>query len=294
LTPQWDMQMSIGMEYSELSQTGGLTRAFSRPKGFISTTYKPYPDFAVRTKLEREVGQLSFFDFISSVSVSDDLDSAGNVNLKPEQNWLAELELDKDFGDGNNFKVRFYGLQISDLVDRIPIGASGDAVGNIDSAKQSGFDINATINSAKWGFEGIELKLAYDRRWSSVDDPLLGFSRRLNNDKKSYWEVSYRHDVIDTQWAYGASANQGRNAPSFRLNSIGQYNYDGPWAMAFVEHKNIFGVKVNLSVRNLFNGTDDFQRQFFTDRRDLGALDFTESRSRAYKPYYLIEFSGEF
>jgi len=294
LSPQWDMQMSVGMEYSELSQTGGLTRTFSRPKGFVSTTYKPNPSFAIRTKLEREVGQLSFFDFISSVSVSDELSSQGNVNLKPNQNWLAELELDKDFGDGNNFKVRFYGARISDLVDRIPIGLSGDAVGNIDSADQSGFDINATINSTKWGFEGIEIKLAYDRRWSNVDDPLLGFNRRLNNDKKSFWEFSYRHDIVGTQWAYGATADQYRNAPAFRLNSVSQFNFDGPWATVFAEHKNIFGLKVNASIRNLFNGTDDFKREFFTDRRDLGVLDFTESRSRESKPYYLIELSGDF
>ena len=110
-------------------------REFIRPKGFVSTTYKPRENLTVRTKIERQVGQLNFSDFISSLSLQDDLNTTGNVNLVPEQKWLGEIEFDKDLGQGNNFKARFYGELISDLVDRIPIGIDGDAVGNIDSAQ---------------------------------------------------------------------------------------------------------------------------------------------------------------
>jgi len=129
------IQTSLGGEYSKLSQMSSASsvlnsREFFRPKGFVTATYKADETFSIRSKIEREVGQLNFFDFISSVNLTDNLDRAGNPDLVPSQSWLGEVEFDKAFGQGNTFKARFYGAQISDLVDRIPLGSDGDAVGS--------------------------------------------------------------------------------------------------------------------------------------------------------------------
>ncbi len=294
LNEKWDLQASIGGEFSELTQTGGLSREFTRPKGFISSTYKPDDSLSIRTKLERVVGQLSFFDFISSVSVSDDLNSIGNVNLVPSQSWYAEIEFDKDFGEGNSSTINIFGEKISDLVDRIPIGVSGDAVGNIDNAYQYGIETNTTLKGDRWGYPGTELIIGLDFQKSEVDDPLTGISRRLNGDEKYYWGLEFRHDVPDTEWAYGFDISQDKDAPRYRLNNIGQYKFDGPRSSVFVEHKDFFGMKVKPSIVNLFSGTDDFTRQLFTDRRDIGVLDFTESRSRGFDPFFSLEVSSTF
>ncbi len=294
LSSRFDVQTSIGAEYSEISQTGGLARSFFRPKGFVAATYKPTENLSIRTKVEREVGQLSFFDFISSVDIQNDLGSTGNINLVPDQSWLGSIEFDRDFGNGNTFKIKFYGALISDLVDRIPIGLDGDAVGNIDKAQRYGFDIDATLKGDKWGWKGTQLDLEFDLRDSDVTDPLTSIGRRLNNDKTSFWRASFRHDIPDTDWAYGISAEQFVASPTFRLNTINDFDFNGPWGSAFIEHKDVLGMKVVVSLRNLFDGTDDFKRQFFTDRRDQGVLGFTESRSRSFGRFVNIEFSGTF
>lgn len=294
LDSKWDLQVSLGGELSELSQTGGLKREFTRPKGFISSTYKPDDSFSIRTKLERQVGQLSFFDFISSVSINDDLSTTGNVNLVPSQSWEAEIEFDKNFGDGNSTTINIFGEKISDLVDRIPIGASGDAVGNIDSAYQYGIETNTTLKGDRWGYAGTELIISLDVGNSRVDDPLTGDSRRLNNNEKYYFGLSFRHDIPETDWAYGFNISKDKDAPNFRLNSISQYEFDGARSSAFAEHKNFFGMKVRPAIINLFSGKDTFSRQFFTDRRDLGVLDYTESRSRGFDPFFSLEVSSTF
>ncbi len=317
LSPKWDIQASLGVEYSEISQTGDavsdpsgeVVRDFIRPKGFLAATYKPNDDLSIRFRAEREVGQLSFFDFISSVDVRDDLGNAGNVNLVPSQSWLGSVEFDRDFGNGNTFKVKFYGAQITDLVDRIPVEIPidtdddgepddiefGDAVGNIDStAYRYGFDANATIKGDKWGWKGTQLDLRFDWRDSSVDDPLTLRSRRLNNDKETYWSAQFRHDIPNSDWAYGFFTDQFVNAPAFRLNTINDFHFDGPWGSAFIEHKDVLGMKVKLELLNLFDASDDFERQIFTDRRDVGELDFIESNSRKFDRFINIEFSGTF
>lgn len=303
LSNKWDLQASIGAEYSELSSdvtdltanTNSMqSRSFFRPKGFITATYKPKDNFSIRTKIEREVGQLNFFDFVSSVSLDDNLNTTGNVNIVPSQSWIAEIEFDRQFTGGHSFQARFYGEKISDLVDRIPIGVNGDAVGNIDSAERYGVDFNATIKGEPFGLEGVELELEYDKRMSSVDDPVQNFSRRLNNDKEYYWSVSLRHDIPNSDWAYGFFSDQFRESPTYRLTTINEFRFEGPWAHAFIEHKDIFGMKVNASVRNLFGASDDFKRQIFTARRDQGVLDVIEDRSREFDLFFRLTFSGTF
>ncbi len=297
LSPKWDVQMSAGVEYSQISQSGdaSLVRDFIRPKGFVSTTYSPNNSLDIRMKIEREVGQLNFSDFVSSIDLKDDdLGSAGNSNLVPEQSWLGEIEFDKDFGRGNTFRARFYGELISDIVDRIPIGVNGDAVGNLDSAHKYGVDLSATIKGDKWGLEGTQLDLGLKLRQSSVEDPLLFFNRRLNRDEISNWSIGFQHDIPNSSWAYGGFMFYRVNAPSFRLSSIQQSSKPVPFTRLFLEHKDILGMKIQASINNIIQGKDNSVRQVFTDRRDIGVLDFTEDQSRLSTTSYRLEVSGSF
>jgi hypothetical protein len=300
LSPKWDVQISGGVEYSELSQSGsaGLSRDFVRPKGFIAATYKANDHLDIRTKVEREVGQLNFSDFISSLSLQDNLNSTGNTNLVPEQKWLGEIEFDQDFGRGNTFKARIYGGFISDLVDRIPVGVDGDAVGNIDSAQRYGIDFDITLKGEQWNLNGTQLDLVLDLRRSHVDDPLTGISRRLNSDKKSLWRIKYRHDIPGSYWAYGSSIRQRYSSRSFRLNTISTVRRPSlltkPRLSAFIEHKNILGLKVRAEVVNILGARDIFRRQIFTARRDIGILDVREDRARSVGQTLQIDISGTF
>jgi len=299
LSPKWDIQLSAGGEYSQLSQSGdaNLVQDFVRPKGFITTTYKPGNGLSIRTRIEREVGQLNFSDFLASLSLQEDLDSAANDGLVPAQTWLGSVEFDKDFGQGNTFKVKVYGELISDLVDRIPVVIDGvlrDAVGNIDKAQRYGVDFTATLKGDKWDLKGTQLNLSLDLRNSSVDDPLTNISRRLNNDRKSKWNVNFRHDIPNTDLAYGASLDYNVPAPSFRLDTISTESNTRPLAIVYVEHKDIYGLKVRAGLRNILNQTDNRLRQEFTTSRDIGQLEFTESRTRPFGTSFRLDVSGAF
>lgn len=314
ISPKLDVQVSVGGEYSEIAQTSDFTadadeaepREFVRPKGFITTTYKPDSSLSIRAKVEREVGQLSFFDFISSVDLENDLGREGNPNLVPSQSWNFELEFDKDFGQGNTFKVEFYNREISDIVDRIPIGIDGDAVGNIDKARRYGFDINATLKGDKWGLKGTQLDLELDHRWSDVDDPLTGIKRRLNGDKISYWFAEFRHDIPNTDWAYGIAVDRFRQARRFNLTTVNQFDNNRPFGRAYIEHKDVFGLKVRGELLNLFDASDNFRREFFVNpddlangqfsniRRDLGVLGFIEQSNLDFDMFLRASVSGTF
>ncbi|MEM7730324.1 MAG: hypothetical protein AAF311_13830 [Pseudomonadota bacterium] len=299
LGPRIDLQASAGVEYSSLSQesegrAGAAAREFVRPKGFVSATYKVDDSFDVRARVEREVGQLNFFDFVASVDLEDDLGRVRNFDLVPSQSWLASLELDKDFGQGNTFRIEFYASLISDTVDRIPVGADGDAVGNIGTAYRYGFDILSTLKGDRWGVPGTELNLELEWRDSSVDDPLLGFSRRLNGDKEIYYEAEFRHDIPDTNWAWGGFVSRFISAERFRLFSIDRDGVDRPNSRAFVEHKDVLGLTVRASVSNLLGQEEFFERTRFDGRRDRGVVLQTEEIKFNYGPILTLSFEGSF
>ena len=294
LSPKWDLQVSAGVEYSKLEVVGERSDDFVRPKGYVRATYKPEDGTSIRLDLERRVGQLSFFDFIASVDIVDNIDQAANVDLVPQQDWRMGLEYDKDFGQGFTVNLNPYVRFISDLVSRIPIGDDGDAVGNIDKAMLYGVDFNTSIKGQRWGWDGTQFDLDIQWRDSRVDDPVTSNSRQISRDLKTFWHARMRHDIPDTQWAYGAGVREYADYKGFRLFTTDDPTLDRPITYAFVEHKNVFGMKVKAELTNLINSSEDFTREVFTDRRDRGVLDFTEFQARKFGPILNVEFSGTF
>lgn len=297
LTKKLNSQVSVGVEYSELTTTGtnGLTRHYFRPKGFITATYNQDEDRLWRTKFERSVGQLNFFDFLASADLNNDETRDANNNIVPPQSWIAELAYERSFGEGNQWNVTLDGSVIDDLVDRIPIGETGNGVGNIDSpAYTYALHSDLTLKGEDWDYDGVELNMGFGLHFSHVDDPVEGFNRRLSGDSLWHWNLNMRHDIPQTDYAYGFEMSQNRNARQYRVETTQLFVFRGPFLGVFVEHKDVFGMRLNLQLDNLFKSSDDFERQIFTDRRDIGTLSFTESREREFGMIARARLSGTF
>jgi hypothetical protein len=156
LSPKLSIQLAAGGEYSNLRQTGpgGLSRTFWRPKGLFSAAWKASPKLDVNLKLQRRVGQLNFGDFLAKVNLNDDRTNAGNADLVPQQSWEADLEGTRNLGRYGTTTLRLYGRLFEDVVDIIPIGATGESIGNIDSAHSYGVEWKSTFNFDPLGLEG--------------------------------------------------------------------------------------------------------------------------------------------
>ena len=294
VTPKLNLKMTLGAERSELSQTGaaGQTREFTRPKGNLIATYQASDKLTLTTRIEREVGQLDFFDFISSVNLEDDRDRTGNPSIVPEQKWVLELTAERNFGQWGAATLILSGEDIEDIVDRIPIGA-GDGPGNIDSAWRLGAKLNATLKFDPLGFNGAELEVEAEAYDSEVDDPLTGRARRINDDNVSYLFMRFRHDVPQTDWAYGVGFEASRRAPFFTLDEISRYSSNPGFGFAFVQHKDLMGMTGTLTLGNIVNQRDKSGRRFFDTNR-LGALTAYEETDRKFGPIFTFELEGTF
>lgn len=289
-------QASLGVEYSELSQSGptGLVRQFVRPKGFASLAWTPSPNTTISTRIEREVGQLDFFDFVSTVNLNLDNEQSGNPDIVPQQAWLGEIQLEQRLGTLGAFTVRSYGEIITDIVDRIPIGDTSEAPGNLPRATRLGVEANTTLRFERLGVPGLQFEFDGAAQTSALDDPLTGDSRRINNDLVSRFFSEFRYDVPSTPYALGFNYNRERRARNFRLDQAMIRLTERGNLGVFFEHKDIFGLTATLEVNNLLNGIDFEERTVFVDRRNNSPLDFQETRDRTFGTIVRFQLRGSF
>lgn len=289
------VQLSLGGEISRLEQSGqaGLSREFSRPKGFLSIS-RPIGDTAsMALKLSRKVGQLDFFDFNASVNVDNQNSSGGNPELVPPQTWELELRFEQQYGEFGNATLRLWYEDIDDIVDFIPLQLGGEAVGNLDSAQRYGAQWLSTSYLDGIGFAGAQLTVDYSLQASTLDDPTSGESRRINGDTISYLFTELRHDVPATDWAWGMNYNLLVQADTFRRNEFFHTSNTRGELRAFVEHKNVLGFKARLLVRNLLDDRDQLERTVFDGSR-LGQIEFVENRLRPYGAVFEFQLEGTF
>lgn len=295
LAPNLTIQASAGGEYSQLSHIAAetTTRTFWRPKGQINAAWKPSPRTDVNLRLQRRVGQLNFGDFLAVVNLSDDRTNVGNAELVPPQSWEAEVETIRNLGIWGTTSLRIYGHLIEDIIDIIPIGLTGESPGNLDSAVRYGAEWKSTINFDPIGWRGAKLDTRLQLQESSLDDPLTGEPREISGSLQRLIDLDLRHDVPDTDWAWGASLFHHHAAFNVRLTEINRY-WEGPFfASVFVEHKDVMGLTVRATLGNVLDAGSFADRTVFVGRR-TGPIAFIERRERDIGPIFSFQVSGRF
>lgn len=295
LAPDLTLQSSLGAEYSNIQQDGanGLNRTFYRPKGFVSLAWKASPVLDISAKLEREVGQLNFYDFVASVNLAGGNSNSGNPDLRPPQSWNVEVEANRNLGAWGSVKIKGFAEFITDAVAQVPVGATGEAPGNIKSARVLGMNWTSTFNFDPVGWNGAKLDMTLLWRESRLRDPLTNEIRELSEDTQAELNLNFRHDIPRSDWAWGADYNRYIQTPGFRLDQRSQFlNKPGDLGI-FIENKDVFGLKVRGGVYNILGTNERFYRTVYQGRR-TDPIAFIEDRSRYYGPVFDFQISGSF
>ena len=290
------LQVGAGGEYSTISQTGtrGLTRSFWRPKGSANLAWAAGSGFDVSLKLARTVGQLSFGDFLASVSLQQDNEDAGNIDLVPPQSWDADLEVKKDLGAFGSTTVRLYGRWYEDFIEIVPVAGGLEANGNISSARLYGVDWDTTFELAPLGLKGAKIDASLDWEDTRLDDPLTGTSRPFSGRRDVHAEATFRHDIPGSDIAYGVGAQYDHFLPYYRLGEVSR-EWEGPiYTFTFIEHKDVLGMTAELTVFNLTGGRAYFTRSVYDGYRDRSPLLFRENRDLKVGLIFNFSLSGDF
>ena len=294
------LQMIGGVERSTLRQTsapsgteGQLNRSFLRPKGSLSLAWKASKALDVSLRLKRSVGQLSFYDFLARRFLDDGNANSGNADLVPQQDWSAELELNRNFGAWGSTKLRFVARDVQDYVTVVPVGANGESVGNVDRARERAFVNTTTVQFDPLGWKGGRLDLNVELTFTRLKDPFdPSHAISYGSISDRYFEIAFRQDFSGTDWAAGGHYEYTRQSRYHRRFESGRA-FEGPvFAGVFIEHKDVMGLTVRADARNLLNGRQRWDRRVYDGPRPNAPIAFVETRDRLIGPIFTMTVKG--
>ncbi|MDB2438166.1 hypothetical protein N9W89_05580 [Hellea sp.] len=285
LTPKINLQASLGAEYSELDVTtlDDPARTFFRPKGFISASYDISDKYVWRAKLERDVDQLDFGTFVSSVNLSDATASTGNSQIVPTQFWNAEIELERKSAGALSGTLTAFARFIEDPIDRILFSDGSEGPGNLDNAFRYGIDGNMTLVFDTLGAKGLRLDLSGGLEDSKIDDPVTGRSRKINDTLVWDYDFELTHDIPNSNWAWGLEFNNFKQSTFFRLDQSFEVTFREPRNLVRITNKDIFGMRVDVLFQNILQFNVERERLIFDGDRNgdlIGGEFFTRRRGR--------------
>ncbi len=296
LASNHDHHVAAGGEKSQLDRVDDdqPPRHFVRPKGSLTLGWRPSEGWDLSLKLRRRVGQISFYDFLAQPKLAEDRENAGNPDLVPPQSWEAETEFARDLGRWGKTRLNLHYYRVEDIVDFIPIGENGQGVGNLPTANRYGFESTSTLQGEPIGFNGAKLDLNIGREWTSVRDPLTADKRPISGIQDKWGSIQIRHDIPRTPFAWSAYVQYRHYTKYFFLTEVFS-SQDLPWIAGFyIEHKNLLGLKVRLSVDNVFDGRHLVDRTVYSGFRDRAPVAFFERRNQLVGPIFDLSIKGTF
>lgn len=247
---------SIRYEHSKVTSNGdvrlGKTLSYLKPRLVAAWSFDPANQ--LRLRLEREVGQLNFNDFVAQASLNTDTGvTAGNVDLEPERAWVVEAAYERRFWDRGSVILTARRFYVTGAVDRGPVFTPTgvfDRPSNIGDGRKDILRIDLTLPLEKAGPKGAQLQGFVVKRWSRVDDPTTGARRQISGLRHIEWEAVLTQDLPARNLTLGLGVYGGWQVYFYRFNAVDEIKID-PFAMAFTEWRPRPDISVRAEVGNL-------------------------------------------
>ena len=242
-TPKITLEFGLRMEASRIGSTGDVVsqRDFVYAKPRAAGTWSPDAADQFRLRVEREVGQLNFDDFVAvSGNISTGDVRAGNPQLTPQADWVVEGAYERKFWGGGDATVTLRHYAYSDVIDRVPefdtSGDEFDAPGNIGSGRENEVAFALTLPTDRFGLKNGLLTGLTTFRTSHVIDPTTGLPRPISQLHSNDWEAHFTQTFprYKTRWGFDAFAQSPQT--SYRYNEIDTDNYK-TYLGLFAEYK---------------------------------------------------------
>ena len=283
----------LSLEDSTISQQGDAQneRSFFFLKPRLMLTHAGTAARQIRLRLEREVGQLDFSDFVSATNFGDNQIDFGNPELSPENTWISELTLEQRFGDIGAVNVTAFHHWIKDVQDQLPLQGIFEIPGNIGDGRRWGVETELTVPLDRLGLVGGRVDLSGRWQDSSVEDPVTGNDRVLSNEGKYAMAVDFRYSPPGRDFAWGGKIAIESSIPVFGLDEfVITDDIDDTLDMdLYIETTRWLGIRTRLQFGNVLNRTFHRDRLVFAGQRELSPLGYRELRNR--KRGHSIELS---
>jgi len=292
------LETGIRAEYSTISQATGAVapRSFFYPKPRALLSWTIDPDRLLRLRVEHQVGQLNFGDFISSANLTQGQVTAGNPELQPDNRWQYEIAYEHRFWERGALTLSFQYHGIDNLLDNKPIVTPQgifDVRGNIGSGTATRLSLDATIPTDRFGIPGGLLNLEGDWSDSLLTDPVTGLPRRLAGQDPHSYEASFTQDLTDLNSTWSVSYFNGWTENGYRLRQFNR-NYGAPTMSASWTYRPTTALNFTFSVNNLMQAQRRSDRDYYDLPRNVGMVTRHETEISYSRPRFYLSMRKTF
>lgn len=284
-SPRLTLEAGARQEYSRVTSAGDVTleKSLTYLKPRAALTWTPGEGSQVRLRLEREVGQLNFDDFVASPNVaSTGVVVAGNPDLTPLQAWVYEATIERSFWKDGSVVLTYRHFELSDVVDRAPIlGVGGvilaDAPGNIGGGRKTEVQAGLTAPLDRLGLRSAQLKGQVTWRDTKVLDPLTRSNRQISTLHPVDWEVHFSQALPQWRMTWGLDLLGGFRERVFRLTEV-ETKKVSPYLILYTEHRLRPDVTLRIEANGINMRDAKRIREVYAGPRSLGQLVYTDVR----------------
>jgi outer membrane receptor protein involved in Fe transport len=294
-SPKLNLEAGARMEISRISQSGDtdLAKSFFYPKPRVLATWSPTKTDQLRVRVEREVGQLDFGDFVSSAGTETGTVDAGNPDLQPDRRWTIETAWEKRFWGGGALVMLWRHAEIQDVVDVIPINKTFEAPGNIGDGTSDFYQVNLTLPTDKLKISGGQLKARLSWAESEVTDPVTHAKRRISGQTPFTCDVRFTRDMPGGKWSWGVISFCQNEQRYYRIGEVRTFRFE-QWLEGFAEWRPRKDLTVRAELANWTSRHKSRTRVIYSGNRASGIITQTEQREVPFEPYLFLKVRKSF
>ncbi len=302
--PGLDLEAGAATEFSRISLSGDnrVAKSLTYPKPHVALTWSPSAKDRLQVRLQREVGQLDFGDFVSSAELATETLNVGNPDLEPWTSWDLIGNWQRELWEEGAIVLRLRHSRISDVIDIAPIFADTDGDGitevfegpaNIGDGRLSEVEVGLTLPLARLGITGGLFKGNLVYRHSSVADPLTGQRRSIADsgqlDTEYPWTgaLEFTQDLPAWHSRWGVQLKLGESERAYRPAETREET-EHAWIGVFGEYFPAPGWAVALELQNLTSRGVRLVRRQFDQPRNAGSVIAVADQWRRFDPYVYL------
>jgi outer membrane receptor for ferrienterochelin and colicins len=298
------LESSFLFEASEIEQTGDAQnkRDFTFPKPKFSYRFDINQSTQFRATVEKFISQLSFADFTANTEDRDDDQDTlgGNPELAQEEWWRYTLNLEYRLPqDGGVLNSRLFFFDVGNAIGRIDASPSENNLqtinGNVGDGTILGLDLDASIRLGFIGVPDAVLTAGALVQESKINDPLIGFERKVVPFDRGNYRLGFRHDVTSRNFNYGFNYRDGINGnrPFWDIDKV-QFLGSRSDLTLFFETRGFGGLTYRFESINSLDHESCGVRRRYAGRLLDGVLREIEENCRTVGRQFALKIRGTF
>jgi hypothetical protein len=267
INDKWTFQSTVGFESYEITTRDATSGLQTDPKGEFSISYRPRDRTTISFESTRQIGQLSFGQFLASSSLSSEIITAGAVTLEPERSWRHAAVYDRRFSDVGQLRFELARQEVDNPVRQVALSDSLIVAQNTSPRVIDQARAQISYPFEKFGREDLILGVQARVRQSDTIDPVTGEQRPVSGVQTRDWSIELRRDPGEGRLAWNFFISDRTDGRDYSVRRIGERDSTSEWG-ASVEWEPIDGLRIRAQLEG--PRTTRFTSLFFAAVRTPG------------------------